>query len=135
MSVAVVFFVYSLMYPYTSDIGPGPGFLPFWLSIALFVLSISYMYVVFKGEDSVEPMPDKQGRKNIVFILSCMIVFVVMLPLLGFIVSGTVFLYVLFIKAYRWHIALFTALGTSVFLFLLFSKFLQVNLPVNMFGF
>jgi putative tricarboxylic transport membrane protein len=135
MLIAVVFFVYSLMYPYTSELGPGPGFLPLWLSGILFILSLSYLYVAFKGEDFVEPMPDKQGLKNIIFILLCMIIFVVMLPLAGFVISGTVFLYVLFAQNYKWHIALFTALGSSVFLFVLFSKFLQVNLPVNIWGF
>ena len=136
MLLAIVFFVYSLMYPYRGeDIGPGPGFLPLWLSGILFILSLAYLYVAFKGEDSVEPMPDRQGRKNIVFILLCMVAFLVMLPLAGFVVASTVFLFVLFIKSYKWYIALATALGSSVFLFVLFNNFLQVNLPVNMFGF
>ena len=135
MLVSIVFFVYSLMYPYKGDdIGPGSGFLPLWLSLILFILSAAYLYVAFKGEDSVEPMPDKQGRKNILFILLCMIAFPVMLPWLGFIVSSTIFLHVLFIKNYKWHVALATSLGTSVFLFVLFNNFLQVNLPVSIFG-
>ena len=135
MLVSVVFFAYSLIYPYTSELGPGPGFLPRWLSAILFVLSVAYLCVAFKGEDSAEPMPDRQEWKNILFILLCMILFVALLPLLGFIVTGTAFLYALLIGSYRWQIALPTAVGTSVFLFVLFSVLLKVNLPVNAFGF
>jgi putative tricarboxylic transport membrane protein len=123
------------MYSYTSEIGPGPGFLPLWLSGILFVLSIVYLCVVLKGQDSVEPMPDKQGRKNILFILLDMVMFAVMLPSLGFTLSGTVFLYLLLVKSYKWYVALLTAFGSCLFLFLLFSVLLKVNLPMNMFGF
>ncbi len=136
MAVSIVFFVYSLMYPYRGeDIGPGPGFLPFWLSLILFVLSLSYLYVAVKGEDSVEAMPDRQGKKNIIGILLYMIAFLAVLPWVGFNVASSVFLFVLFIKSYKWHISLLTAVGTSIILFVLFNNFLQVNLPVNMFGF
>lgn len=135
MSVALGFFTYSLTYPYTSEIGPGAGFLPLWLSAVLFVLSLVYLYVVFTGKDSVEPMPDAQGRKNIFFIVLCMILFVVLLPFLGFITSGTLFLYVLLIKNYKWPVALFTAFISSLLLFLIFSVLLRVSLPVNLFGF
>jgi Tripartite tricarboxylate transporter TctB family. len=135
MLVSIVFFVYSLMYPYTSELGPGAGFLPLWLSGVLFILSLAYLRVAFKGEDSTEPMPDRKGWKNIFFILFCMAAFVALLPLLGFVVTGSIFLFVLLIGSYRWYVALPTAVGTSVFLFVLFSILLKVSLPVNTFGF
>ncbi len=136
MIVSIVFFVYSLMYPYSGeDIGPGAGFLPFWLSLILFVLSLAYLYVAVKGEDSVEPMPDRQGKKNIIFILISMVAFLIALPWAGFNVSSSVFLFVLFIPNYKWYTSLLISVCTSAFLFVIFNNFLQVNLPVNALGF
>lgn len=132
---SVVMLIYSLQYPFESDIGPGPGLLPFWLSLILMVLSIAYMVVAVKGEDSIEAMPTGKPLKEILFILICMVLYIFMLKYLGTVLAGTIFLFLLYRKSYKWYIALLISLGASVALFLLFAKLLNVNLPVNMFGF
>lgn len=149
-AISLVFFFNALKYPYSSEFGPGPGFFPVWLSGILFVLSTVYLFTSFKGQKP-EPDPEQAPRsnvtdgseekeankdawKNIAFILVCMIAFVILLPNLGFTVSAALFLFVLLIRSYKWYVSAATAAGVSVFLFWLFAKVLEINLPVNALG-
>lgn len=132
---AIIFFVYSLEYPYSDELGPGPGFLPVWLSGLLIILSLIYIYEAYRGKDSAESMPAREAQKTMAFILMTMILYVVFLPLIGFNLTSTMFLFALLYKAYNWYTSLAISIVTSTFLFLLFAKFLDVQLPVNALGF
>ncbi|MEG1774221.1 MAG: tripartite tricarboxylate transporter TctB family protein [Oscillospiraceae bacterium] len=134
MFFALIFLVYSLQYPMKSDMGPGPGMLPFWLSVLLVILAGAYMVVAFRGQDLIDELPDSQGKKNILMILLSMALYVVMLKFLGAVTAGVVFLFLHFRKSYKWPVALLIALVASAALFALFALLLDVNLPVNMFG-
>jgi putative tricarboxylic transport membrane protein len=132
---ALLFFLQSLAFPYIGPLGPGPGFFPVWLSGILFILAILYIIESIKGANaSEEPVPDKKALKNIVFIVACMIVFAVMLPYAGFVLSGTVFLFLLLYREYRWYANLGISFGISFFTFWLFGSVLGVALPVNPLG-
>jgi len=135
VAVGVLFFAYSLMLPYKSEIGPGPGFFPIWLSGLLILLGATYLYQSWKGNDSANDKPSREGAKNIVFILVCMILFVLLLRTLGFMVCGAAFLFALLFRSYKWFVNLAISVGTSVFLYVLFSILLGVQLPVNALGF
>lgn len=134
---SLVFFYQSLEFPYTSDLGgPGSGFFPLWLSGILLVLSIIYIYESVKKEKTEEEsLPKGKALRDILFILSSMIVFLVILPFLGFVLSGTLFLFILLYREYRWHLNLGISVGVSLFLFWLFGSTLGVSLPVNVLGF
>lgn len=79
-------------------------------------------------------MPSGKALKGVLFLLGCMVLFVVLLPNLGFIVSSTLFLFALLYKAYKWYINLLTSAGVSVFLYVLFDTVLEVRLPVGVLG-
>lgn len=133
--VSIIFFGYSLQYPYASDLGPGPGFWPIWLSGLLIPLSLSYIYSAYKGKDSAEKAPDKKAQKEIFFILTSMGLYVFLLPIIGFNVSSILFLFVFLRKGYNWYTSLGISVVASVFLFLLFTEGFATPLPVNMWGF
>lgn len=135
MLVAIIFLFYSLQYSFGSELGPGAALMPFCLSAILLVLSGSYMVVAAKGKDIIEDMPDAEGKKNIFFIVCSMILYLVLLKPLGSVLSGGIFLFLLLRKSYKWHISALIAIVASASLFLLFAKVLDVNMPVNMFGF
>ena len=46
LTIGVIFFGYSLQYPYESELGPGSGMMPLWLSGLLIVLSGSFEFRV-----------------------------------------------------------------------------------------
>ena len=132
---ALVIFFDSFNYAYLSDIGPGPGFFPIWLSGILIILSLIYIVVSFKnGDPDTEPMPDKNGIKKILFIIISMILFALLLPYAGFIMSSTIFLFVLLYGGYKWYTNAAISAGVSILLFCLFDIVLEVQLPVSLLG-
>lgn len=133
--VAVIFFCYSLQYPYSSDFGPGPGFWPIWLSGLLGLLSLAYIYSVYQGKDDAEKVPDKKAGKEILFILFCMSLYVMLLPVLGFNISSALFLFVFLRKGYNLATSLGISAGAAVFLYVLFTECFATPLPTNMWGF
>jgi putative tricarboxylic transport membrane protein len=135
LTVAVVFFVYSLQYPYSSELGPGAGMLPIWLSGLLILLALAYIFSVYKGTDSGEEMPDKKAQKEMLFILASMGLFVLLMPVLGFNLNCTLFLFAFLRRGYKWYTALAISVGASVFLYLMFTKGFGTPMPTNMFGF
>ena len=60
---------------------------------------------------------------------------VVLLKPLGTVLAGTVFLFLLYRKSYRWYMALVISAVISIALFVVFRILLEVNLPINAFGF
>lgn len=133
--IAAVFFISSLDLPYSSELGPGPGFWPLWLSGLLLILSLCYIYSVWKGKDSAEEAPDRKAQKEMVIILGSMSLYVVLLPILGFNLSSMLFLFVLLRKGYNWYVSLGISAVASVLLFLLFTEGFATPLPVNIWGF
>lgn len=135
LGIGLVFFIYSLQYPYESELGPGPGMMPLWLSGILIVLALAYLYSVVKGKDSAEDWPEKKTQIEMALILGNMALFVILLPVIGFNLAATLFLFVFLRRSYRWVKSLAISLGFSIFLFLLFTEGFASPLPVNAFGF
>lgn len=135
LAIGLVFFGYSLQYPYESELGPGSGMMPLWLSGILIVLALAYIASVFKGKDSSEKWPERKSQLEMLFILGSMSLFVLLLPVIGFNLSCIVFLFVFLRRNYSWYKSLAISAGASVFLFLLFTEGFATPLPVNMFGF
>jgi putative tricarboxylic transport membrane protein len=135
LAFSLFIFSQSHRYPYSGSLGLGPGYFPVWISGAMILLSILYIYESARGANaSGESMPERAGLIKIVFILLCLIGFVVLLPYLGFIVTGSLFLYVFLLREYRWYQKLVYSVGISMFLFWLFGSILHVALPVNALG-
>lgn len=133
--LSILLFINSFSYTYDSAFGPGPGFFPVWLSGILFILSLVYIYEsIKKKEDSEEKLPTGTALKNVLFILTCLILFVILVKYLGFIITGSLFLYSLLYGQYRWFISLGISIGVSVFVFWIFSSLLGVSLPHGLLG-
>jgi len=135
LATGVIFFFYSTIYPYISEYGPGPGMFPLWLSGLLVLLSGFYIVASLKGEDSSDKMPDRKGMLNMLFLILCMALFVIFLPVLGFNLCASLTLFALLFKAYPWHVNLAISIGSSVSIYVIFSILLGVQLPVNALGF
>jgi putative tricarboxylic transport membrane protein len=135
LTTGLVFFFYSGSYPYTSEYGPGPGMFPRWISGILILLSGFYIFASLKGKDSSDKMPDRKGLLNMLFLILCMALFVLLLPVLGFNLCASATLFALLFRAYPWFVNLAISIGSSVSLYAIFSIGLGVRLPVNTLGF
>ena len=120
----------AMKYNYSGSLGLGPGFFPIWLCSILTVLSLIYIATLFKNKGLLkEIIPSKSARLKMLLIISSMAVFVILLNYLGFIISSTLFLMILFYGSYKWYIGFGVALVVSLFLFWVFQIMLGIQLP------
>lgn len=130
--VAIIAFVMSFQYSYSSNLGPGPGFFPTWLSGILILLSILYIYESVTGKnESSETWPRGKALKHIGYIMGSLVLFIVFFALFGFLVSGIILMFMLFYKEYKWYINLLMSVGIITFIYWLFNTILKVHLPLN----
>jgi putative tricarboxylic transport membrane protein len=125
----------SLQYAYTGAIGPGPGFFPIWLSGMLLVLSIVYIFSSMKNKNKDEPekvLPDAQALKKILQIIGSLILYVLFLPLVGFILTSTLFLFFFFWRQLKWYTSIAVSIFVSCLLYWIFNFLL--NVPLSKLG-
>ncbi len=125
----------SLIY-YTKN-GPGPGFLPLWISGLLAVLAAAYIWTELKKEGVMlkDILPSGQALRNHLSVVAAIIIFMLMLDITGYVVASTVMMFITLIGQYKWHAALGISLSTAVLLLLLFQYVMDIPLPANSFGF
>ncbi|GAB7386681.1 tripartite tricarboxylate transporter TctB family protein [Bacillaceae bacterium] len=133
---AVIILLESFSYDYQGPLGPGPGLFPRWLSGLLIVLSGFYIFDSVKKDviKIIDILPKGKELRALLSILGALIVFILIVPYTGFIVAGTVFLFILLVREYKWYVGLGISAGVSAFLFWVFDTLLNVPLPVNAFG-
>jgi small-conductance mechanosensitive channel len=124
-----------LTLPYTGEFGPGPGFLPLWLGIALVVSSIPVIITDLRNTDRSERLFQPETRKCLKVLILIVIVFLV-LPVLGF-SAGLAFITAggMRIMGKRsWVSCVVTVIGTAVCIHYLFGQWLSIPIPGGMLG-
>jgi putative tricarboxylic transport membrane protein len=124
----------------SATFGPGVGFLPFWLGVLMAILSILLIVTAWRRPtDSTKKaiLPGRQAIIAIVLVLVGLAVYILLLELLGFLVDTMLFTAFLLsvVMREKWKMTLVIASLTSIGLYVIFQKLLEVNLPKNMFGF
>lgn len=133
---AIIIFHESLSLDYSTKLGPGPGFFPLWLSGILIVLTLFYIVDAFRHDEIKvsEILPGGKAGKSIISTVSGLIVFPIVVPYLGFVISGTILQFIMFIRDFKWYVSLGISVAVSIILFFVFQTLLGVTLPVNDFG-
>lgn len=142
----IVMLVFSLIIAYTSwqmpqrvEFGPGMGFLPFWLSVLMAVLSALLLVDagMRKNASSGNPFPPSRSLMNVVLVIVGLGFYVLTLARLGFFVST--FLFVAFllgiVEKERWLKTFIISVLSTGGLYVVFQILLDVKLPKNMLGF
>lgn len=131
--VSIFSLITGLSYSYRGNLGLGPGFFPVWISVILLSLTLIYMFKLFRDGkmNGANIFPKGRELRNILYVLACMVIFVLLFNILGFIASGTVFLFLLLRREYTWYKSAFISVASSLFLFLLFGMLLGVELPLG----
>lgn len=136
LAFALVFFALSLSLKYYTKFGPGPGLFPVWLSGALIITSLVYIWQSFKkqGVSWADVLPKGREMGNVLSVLGSVLLFMIIVNVTGFVIASTVLLFILLRREYKWHLGLGISAGVSVLLFLIFKSYFAIPLPVNGFG-
>lgn len=130
-----MFFWMSLSFDYMGPEGPGPGLFPLWLSGILSILSVLYALDSIKNITRFKDiLPNGKGFINIATILGAFLLFILTVKTIGFIMAGTLFLFILLAREYKWYTGLGISIVISILLFWVFAKLLTVPIPVNAWG-
>ena len=134
--VAGVLMQQSLRLDYANMLGPGPGFLPRWLSGILMIVSLCYLWDSVRNEviPLSELWPVGKAQVDIGLMLLGLVVFALIVESLGFVVAASQLIFLMTVRRFRWPLALLASIGISVALLLAFQKLLGVALPVNDWG-
>lgn len=121
---------------YYTAFGPGAGFLPLWLSGILFVVTLFYIAECVKdGAVSLKKLFPRGSMLYDILLMFAGLGFTgVFLELVGFVTCGSILLFLMTFRKYKWYYALPISLAVSFLIFTVFETFLGVPLPVNEFG-
>ena len=136
LAYSALLFQQSLLLDYYNPYGPGPGFLPLWLSGLLFIVALLYILDSIKAEvvKLVDLLPHDDARVDIALMLIGLCLFALLVESIGFVLAGTQLIFLMTLRKFKWYYALPTAASIAVVLLVVFQKLLGVSLPVNDFG-
>ncbi|MDN4493489.1 tripartite tricarboxylate transporter TctB family protein [Ureibacillus aquaedulcis] len=152
IAVSIILFIatFSFRAMTVSDIGP--EFLPRIVAITLFILSISLFikaYVQKKKEgeiqiaEEIESVPQKESKKEIYLLvittLILIVLYLIVLPSLGFLIATTVYLYIqIYLMApadKRNHIKIgLVSVLSSTIIYFVFRNVFYLMLPSGILG-
>lgn len=143
--ICFCFILFSLFYFYFAmhlklwggKYAPGPGFIPRWVSGMMFVLSVIAFVNSLKGNGITlkEALPANITSKINLFVCwGGLIFFLIFVKKIGFLVTSIILLSALFSRGTKWPKAILLGSIVSVVCFVIFKMVLQVQIPVNQFG-
>jgi putative tricarboxylic transport membrane protein len=129
----------SLAWEYMTRDGPGPGFFPLWIGIAMVGLSALYLAAHFYDIARGEPVhrADWSGTPKVVLAWLAFMVVVALIKPIGF-VAALVLMMLIFVRGvFRQSFAkaLVVALVSTLAFWVLFVKLLNLRLPAGPWGF
>lgn len=126
-------------WPYLTKDGPGPGFFPLWIGLALAALSVLLVALQLKdaAAGKAPGKTDWHGTGRVLVGWLAVMVAAALLKPVGFVVSYvllTAFLIVVVFRQ-RWTAAAAVSLGSTAAFWVLFVLLLKVRLPAGPWGF
>ena len=123
--------LHSLTLTYAVNFGPGPGFAPWWLSLALLIMSVGYIAVnLFRREEGKGFPLTSESTARAAGLFLVFGATILVMELLGFVISMAIFL-VAAMKLFEGRTWLFSlVVGTlcSASVYLLFAVLFKVPL-------
>ncbi|HEX2228571.1 MAG TPA: tripartite tricarboxylate transporter TctB family protein [Candidatus Binatia bacterium] len=130
----------SYDFTYLSDEGPGPGFLPFWLGLAIFTLALCLSVINLGRTPAPAGAARRQswsGEKRALSVWLAVMSMILLSSLLSFTISLmllTVFI-IAFMEGRSLQSAIVVALGLGIGFHLIFVVMLGLSLPTTRLGF
>jgi putative tricarboxylic transport membrane protein len=118
---------------------PDPGFFPFWLGIGLIILSLALILQSMRGRinsGAAQPLWKGLRWQKVIFLLGVLLLYSIFLESLGYILATFLLMFFMFraVEAQKWPIVILGSVVTSLFTYILFRLWLQVQLPVGLWG-
>jgi hypothetical protein len=125
---------------YYTKLGPGPGFFPFWLGVALAGLVLIWLAQVSSRSGRPKEaafLPERSGILRILAILVSLGAMAFFMDLLGFQVAMFIFLgfLVRVLGRQTWRVTAITTVLGSVGVYHVFGRYLDVQLPASSIAF
>ncbi len=119
---------------------PGPGFLYFWASIFLIIMSIVVLIRTWGSmgtEEAETSIFGKENLRKIVLVLLSLFLYAIFMEMVGFIpITLLLFVYLLgIIEKKRWFYTIFVSVVVTVAAYLIFETWLQSQLPKGLLQF
>ncbi len=117
---------------------PGPGFLYFWTSIALGIMSVVILIRAWtKQLEPGETIFGKQNLSKIFLVLIAVFLYAFFMEFLGFIpITLLLFIYLLgVIEKKKWLFTIFVSVVVTAAAYLIFEIWLKSQLPKGILGF
>ncbi len=119
---------------------PGPGFLFFWTSVFLGIMSLAILVRAWpkkRTEGPEETIFGKQNTLKIVLVMTSVFLFAIFMETVGFIlVTLLLFIFLLgIIEKKSWWLTLFVSALVTVISYLIFEIWLKSQLPKGLLGF
>jgi hypothetical protein len=124
-----------LTLPYSGEFGPGPGFVPLWLGIALALCAVPVVVADARRPRTGERRLRPETAKSLKVLVLILAVFLV-LPVLGF-PAGLALITVggmRIMGRHGWLACAVTAAATAVAIHYLFGQWLGIPLPKGVLG-
>jgi putative tricarboxylic transport membrane protein len=126
--------------PPSNTFGPGAGFLPFWLGVAMALLALLlFVNAVREKSDAADrsPFPDTSALVSIGLTVVSLAVYNLLIEPLGFLISTVLLSGFLLrvVEGERWPATTLVAVGNAIGLYIIFQVLLGVGLPKNALGF
>jgi hypothetical protein len=125
-------------YTYWGATGPGSGFFPFWLGLAMAVLAALLLARAVRESDPGPAWaPRGRGAVRFLGVLGGAVAFVVAMPWLGMAATTVLFLAGILkgLEGHSWLAALAIAVVTATANWAVFTWWLRVPFPTGVFGF
>lgn len=125
-------------YAYGSESGPGPGFLPVWLGVAMAVLAVLlFVGATRSAEAGGAWLPTGKGLARLLVVLGATALFTALMSVVGMILGTALFMVGIlrFLEGYPWGHTLGIAVGIAALNYIVFTYWLQVPFPVGVLGF
>lgn len=122
---------------YWNDYSPGPSFAIRWASFAGVAIGLVLLVQAWRSRTpAATDWPGREGAVRVVAAVVTLIAFLIVVPILGTVISATIFLLVLLIPIQRQKVipALVTTAITVGIVELVFDVWLMIGLPKGVFG-
>jgi putative tricarboxylic transport membrane protein len=129
----------SARFDYLSDEGPGPGFLPFWLGVAILGLALCLIFINQRrpAPKTLERRQFRFGETRALSAWAALMAAIFLTPLLGFtlcLMLLAVFIIAFLERRSLWS-AISVALGLGIGFHVIFVVVLGLSLPASPLGF
>jgi putative tricarboxylic transport membrane protein len=125
-------------YTYWNPNGPGAGFFPFWLGLALAVLSALLLVTAVRQTDPGPAwLPRGHGAARLIAVVIATALFIALLPWLGMVLGSVLFLGVLLrgLEGHSWRTSIGVSIGVAIANWVVFVQWLKVPFPAGVLGF